>query len=225
MELRRTSKLTGPALGRAGDELANRLILSALGDVRPDDCILSEEAADVSHRCSSQRVWIIDPLDGTREFEAGRDDWAVHVGLAIDGLAAAGAVALPVQGRVLDSESVRPPPPLIGPLTIVVSRSRAPELCHTIAERIGARLIPMGSAGAKVMAVVNGRAHAYLHTGGQYEWDNCAPVAVACAAGLHASRVDGSELRYNRPDPSLPDLLVCRREIAAELLAAVRASG
>ena len=226
IELRASSGLTGKALGAAGDARANRLILGRLAAERPGDRVLSEEARDDASRCGHARVWIVDPLDGTREYGEGRDDWAVHVGLAIDGRPAAGAVALPALGRVLGSDTVSPPDRAAdGPLRVVVSRSRAPELCRGVAERIGAELVPMGSAGAKVMAVVDGRADAYLHAGGQYEWDNCAPVAVARAAGLHASRVDGSELVYNRVDPLLPDLLVCRPELSAALLGAVRDCG
>ena len=90
-----------------------------------------------------------------------------------------------------------------------------------VAEALGAELVAMGSAGAKAMAVVLGHADIYAHSGGQYEWDSCAPVAVAKAAGLHVSRIDGSELRYNQPDPYLPDLLICRPELAAEVLRAL----
>ncbi len=224
MDLRASSHLEDKALGAAGDERANRLILDRLTAERPDDRVLSEEAKDDTARCGRARVWIVDPLDGTREYGEGRDDWAVHVGLAIDGRPSVGAVALPSLDRVLGSDTVPPPPRRVGggPIRIVVSRSRAPELCRGVATRIGAELVPMGSAGAKVMAVVDGRADAYLHAGGQYEWDNCAPVAVARAAGLHASRVDGSELIYNCADPLLPDLLVCRPELSEALLKAVR---
>ncbi len=226
VDLRASSGLSGDALGDAGDRAANRLILERLAAERPDDRVLSEEAADDRVRCDHARVWIVDPLDGTREYREGRDDWAVHIGLAIAGRPVAGAVALPAMDRVLDSGSVAPPSARTdGRLRIVISRSRAPELCRDVADRIGADLVPMGSAGAKAMAVVDGRADAYLHTGGQYEWDNCAPVAVARAAGLHASRVDGSDLIYNCVDPLLPDLLVCRPELAATLLSAVRACG
>ena len=225
VDVRATSGLSGTALGDEGDRAANAYILERLAEARPDDRVLSEEAPDEGDRCAHRRVWIVDPLDGTREYRAGRDDWAVHVGLAVDGRPVAGAVALPAFDRVLDSDSVRPPPPADRAPLIVVSRTRAPELCAGVAARLGATLVPMGSAGAKVMAVVDGRADAYLHTGGQYEWDNCAPVAVARAAGLHASRVDGSPLTYNRPDPSLPDLLVCRAELSDVLLRAVRECG
>ena len=226
LAIRAEAGLIGKALGDAGDARANALILARLGAARPHDRVLSEESPDRDGRCAAARVWIVDPLDGTREYAEGRDEWAVHVGLAIDGRPSVGAVALPPLNRVLDSGEVRPPPPRSeGPLRIVVSRSRAPELCRSVAGRIGAELIPMGSAGAKAMAVVDGRADAYLHAGGQYEWDNCAPVAVARAAGLHASRVDGSPLVYNCADPYVSDLLVCRPELADRLLSAVRACG
>ena len=226
VDVRATSGLSGRALGDEGDLCANRYILERLAEERAQDRVLSEEAADDTGRCGHSRVWIVDPLDGTREYGEGRDDWAVHIGLAIDGRPAVGAVALPAFDRVLASDTVVPPPASEGSrLRIVVSRSRAPELCRGVAARSGADLVPMGSAGAKVMAVVDGRADAYLHAGGQYEWDNCAPVAIAQAAGLHASRVDGSPLLYNCADPLLPDLLVCRAELADALLTAVRDCG
>ena len=223
VDVRASSGLSGAALGDEGDASANRFILERLTEARPGDRVLSEEEADDPDRRARSRLWIVDPLDGTREYGEGRDDWAVHVGLAIDGRPAVGAVALPAVDRVLDSGSVTPPPAAWRDrLRIVVSRSRAPELCRHVADRLGAELVGMGSAGAKVMAVVDGRADAYLHSGGQYEWDNCAPVAIARAAGLHASRVDGSDLSYNRADPLVPDLLVCRPELAERLLGAVR---
>lgn len=203
--------------GARGDRAANDLILDRLKAARPDDFILSEEAVDDPRRCAARRVWIVDPLDGTREFAEGRDDWAVHVGLAVDGNAAAGAVALPVQGRVFDSVG-RLAPRQPGPYRIAVSRTRAPAQATAAAAAIGAELVPMGSAGFKAMAVVAGRVDAYLHLGGQREWDSCAPVAVALGAGLHASRVDGSALTYNCFDTNMPDLLICRPELAAPLL-------
>jgi len=209
------------ALRDAGDARANDLILDALHRTRPDDAILSEESADDPTRLSARRVWIVDPLDGTREFgEPGRDDWAVHVALTIDGTAAVGAVALPARGLVLGT---RPAPTLVpptgGPVRLVVSRTRPPAVTATLEAALDARLVPMGSAGAKAMAIVLGAADVYAHAGGQYQWDSAAPVAVAAAAGLHVSRLDGSRLRYNEPDRSLPDLLVCRPELAARVLA------
>jgi 3'(2'), 5'-bisphosphate nucleotidase len=199
------------ALGQRGDREANALLLDALARARPDDFILSEEAKDDRTRCSARRVWIIDPLDGTREYGEGRDDWAVHVGLAIDGEPACGAVALPARGIVFATGDAKPVPvPPRDRPRMVVSRSRAPAIATALAERLGAEMVPMGSAGAKAMAVVAGDADLYVHAGGQYEWDNCAPVAVARAHGLHASRLDGSKLVYNCVDPSLPDLLICR---------------
>jgi 3'(2'), 5'-bisphosphate nucleotidase len=190
----------------------------------PDDGWLSEETRDSHERLARRRVWIVDPLDGTREYgEAGRSDWAVHVALAIDGAPAAGAVALPDRHLVLSTE--QPPalaPAQEGPLRLVVSRTRPPALSQAVAAEVGGELVALGSAGAKAMAIVLGEADAYVHGGGQYEWDNCAPVAVARAAGLWCSRLDGSELRYNNADPSLPDLIICRPEVADTLLAAVR---
>lgn len=207
-----------------GDREANALIIDRLRDARPNDFILSEESHDDGRRCAARRVWIVDPLDGTREFGERRDDWAVHIGLAIDGVPTVGAVALPAQRKVFVTDD---PAPAFAPLPerprMLVSRTRAHPLVQFVAEAIGAELVPMGSAGAKAMAVVAGHAEIYLHAGGQYEWDNCAPVAVAVAAGLHASRIDGSSLVYNCRDPLLPDLLICRPEYAETVLAAVAA--
>ena len=211
-------------LGDRGDAEANAMILRLLHAARPDDFILSEEARDDGARCAAQRVWIVDPLDGTREFRERRADWAVHIGLAIDGAPVTGAVALPAVQRVFATDDAfASPQPAPARPRMVVSRTRAHPLVLRVAAAIGADLVPMGSAGAKAMAVVQGDAEIYLHTGGQYEWDNCAPVAVAQAAGLHASRIDGSPLRYNCQNPLLPDLLICRPEYARPVLAAVAA--
>ncbi len=215
--------LTGKNLGKAGDEQANTFLMRALRAARPEDAILSEEEKDDSRRCSVSRAWIIDPLDGTREYGEGRTDWAVHVALAIDGVATVGAVALPGLGLTLTSGTPTPLAPAGAPLRILVSRTRPAHEAIAVAEAMDAVLVPMGSAGAKAMAVVRGEADIYLHTGGQYEWDNCAPIAVAQAAGLHVSRVDGSPLVYNCADPYLPDLLICRAELAEQVLALVRA--
>lgn len=225
MALRATSGLADAALGDRGDRAADDLILKRLRAARPGDCILSEETRDDLARCAARRVWVIDPLDGTRDYAEGLDDWAVHVGLSVDGHPAAGAVALPVLGRVHASDD---PPRVLSPLPsrprMVVSRTRCADLVTRVGAALGAELIGMGSAGAKAMAVVDGRADIYLHTGGQYQWDNCAPAAVALAAGLHASRVDGAPLAYNGADPMLPDLLICRVELAETVLAVVRAA-
>ena len=214
----------GWRLGDQGDFGANHLILDLLAQAHPGDAVLSEEALDSSARLSAHRVWIVDPLDGTREYgEHGRDDWAVHVALVVGGELAAGAVALPAQERVLFTgpESALPPlPPIPDRPRMVVSRSRPPAVTGAIQAAIGGELVPMGSAGAKAMAVVLGQAEVYAHAGGQYEWDNAAPAAVAAAAGLWVSRLDGSPLRYNQPDPWLPDLMICRRELAPAALAA-----
>jgi 3'(2'), 5'-bisphosphate nucleotidase len=209
-------------LGNAGDAVSQKLLSQALGIHRPEDRVLSEEAVDDQARLGAERVWIIDPLDGTREYGEGRNDWAVHVALAINGLPGPSAVALPGLDRVMSSAEVAPLTGTTeGPLRIAVSRSRAPAIAECVAERLGAELVPMGSAGFKAMAVLTGVVDAYLHAGGQYEWDSAAPVGVALAHGLHASRIDGSALVYNRPDPFLPDLVICRPELADELLAAL----
>jgi len=210
--------LDGRALGQAGDAAANAMLCRELRAARPDDGLLSEEEKDNVARCGQSRVWIVDPLDGTREYGEGRDDWAVHVALAIDGAARVGAVALPGLGITLTSGAPIPLRPANEPPKMLVSRTRPAAEAVFVAERIGAELLAMGSAGAKAMAVVRGEADIYLHTGGQYEWDNCAPVAVAQAAGLHVSRVDGSVIRYNNADTYLPDLVICRVELAADAL-------
>ncbi|SDT59420.1 3'(2'),5'-bisphosphate nucleotidase CysQ [Jiangella sp. DSM 45060] len=211
------------ALRDAGDAAAHRFLVAALGEQRPADAVLSEEAPDTAERLDARRVWIVDPLDGTREFGDGRDDWAVHVALWQDGELAAGAVALPGLGATLTSDpaAVVPPRPAHASPRLAVSRSRPPAAAQRAAAALDAELVPMGSAGFKVAAVVRGEADAYVHAGGQYEWDSAAPVGVARAAGLHASRLDGSPLRYNEADPYLPDLLVARPELADALLAAV----
>lgn len=216
--LQQSGSIEGKALGAEGDRIANDFLVGSLMLSRRGDALLSEEESDNRARLSASRVWIVDPLDGTREYGEGRSDWAVHVGLAIDGVARVGAVALPGLGITLVSSSPPPLRPPSKPLRMLVSRTRPAREAVHVAEAMGAELLPMGSAGAKAMAVVRGEADIYLHTGGQYEWDNCAPVAVAEAAGLHVSRVDGSPLRYNNADTSLPDLLICRRELASEVL-------
>ncbi len=222
LSIRTAGLFDAGALGAAGDHTANAFLVSALRALRPDDGLLSEEMSCDGSRLGQNRVWIVDPLDGTREYGEGRDDWAVHVGLAVDGVATIGAVALPAMGQTLSSGSVPSLPALHHPPRLVVSRTRPAAEAVAVAERLGGDLIPMGSAGAKAMAVVRGEAEIYLHTGGQYEWDNCAPVAVAAAAGFHVSRVDGTPLRYNAHDTYVPDLLICRPEFAEPVLAIVR---
>lgn len=225
LAIRAEARETGKALGDRGDREANTLILARLQAARPDDFILSEESLDDRARCSARRVWIVDPLDGTREYAGGRDDWAVHIALAVDGRPGEGAVALPALGRTYATDTAAPHLGPIGtPPRMIVSRSRCPEIAACVGAALGTDLMTMGSAGAKAMAVVDGRADIYLHEGGQYEWDNCAPAAVALAAGLHASRIDGTPLVYNCADPLLPDLLICRRELAAQTLAAISAA-
>jgi 3'(2'), 5'-bisphosphate nucleotidase len=212
------------ATGDVGDRSAHLFLMELLAREAPGDAVLSEEGRDDLRRLDHERVWIVDPVDGTREFsEPGRTDWAVHVALAIDGVAVVGAVALPARGITLSTD---PPPPARPPhddeVRILVSRSRPPHQARLIQEALGGRLVPMGSAGAKAMAVVLGEADVYAHAGGQYEWDNAAPAAVASAAGLHVSRLDGSPLRYNQADPWLPDLLICRPDLAMPVLHALR---
>lgn len=224
LEMRDTSALVAKELGNAGDRTANQFLMRVLAEQRPDDGLLSEESKDTDARLSKSRVWIIDPVDGTREYSEGRSDWAVHVALAIDGVPVIGAVALPALNLVLRTDQAAIIPPTPEKLRMVVSRTRPAPEAVAVAEALGAELIPMGSAGAKAMAVVRGEADIYLHTGGQYEWDSCAPVAVAAAYGLHVSRVDGSPLVYNQRDVYMPDLLICRKEHAPRVLALVQLS-
>ncbi|MGY1746823.1 inositol monophosphatase family protein [Blastococcus sp. SYSU D00695] len=223
LELRAGGR-TGRELGDAGDAAAQRAIAAVLAGRRPGDAVFSEEAADDARRLTAGRVWIVDPLDGTREYgEPGRSDWAVHVALWAGGGLTAAAVALPGLGEVLVTDPPPAPPAAASSRPrIAVSRTRPPAVAGAAAAAVGGELVPMGSAGFKVTAVVRGEADAYVHAGGMYQWDSAAPVAVALAAGLHATRLDGSPLRYNEPDPWLPDLLVCRPELAPALLAAAR---
>jgi 3'(2'), 5'-bisphosphate nucleotidase len=216
----REEGLVGRELKAAGDQRSQSFLAAGLQERFPDDAVLSEEAADDRRRLDRERVWVIDPLDGTREFsEPPRRDWAVHVALAVGGEAVVGAVALPALDITL-STADPPAVPDVGsrPPRILVSRTRPTQHAQLIAERLGGELVPMGSAGAKAMAVVRGEADIYAHSGGQYEWDSAAPVAVAAAAGLHVSRLDGSPLHYNQSNPYLPDLLICRPELAAAVL-------
>ncbi|MBF4160286.1 3'(2'),5'-bisphosphate nucleotidase CysQ [Nocardioides sp. CBS4Y-1] len=223
----REEGLEGKALKDAGDAAAHELLMRLVAEHRPDDAVLSEEGKDDKARLDADRVWIIDPLDGTREFsEPPRDDWAVHVALWSGGDLIAGAVAQPVIGETFNTGT----PPVVPPSTserprIAVSRSRPPAFVEKLAESLDAELVPMGSAGVKMMSVVRDVADAYVHAGGQYEWDSAAPVAVARAAGLFTSRVDGSELVYNQDDVYLPDLIVCRPELSERILAFIAEHG
>jgi 3'(2'), 5'-bisphosphate nucleotidase len=216
-----TNGVAGKALGMEGDRVANRLLCDRIAQERPDDGVLSEEEKDSAARLAKSRVWIIDPVDGTREYGEERTDWAVHVALAIDGQPRVGAVALPglgSEGVVLRSDKPKPLAQAQRPPRMLVSRTRPAAEALYVAEALGAELVPMGSAGAKAMAVVLGNAEIYLHSGGQYEWDNCAPVAVALAHGLHCSRIDGSPLVYNQSNVYVADLLICRPEWAQPVL-------
>jgi 3'(2'), 5'-bisphosphate nucleotidase len=219
--------LEGRALKDAGDLAAHELLMALLAQHRPGDAVLSEEGKDDLARLTADRVWIVDPLDGTREFsEPPRDDWAVHVALWQRGELVAGAVAQPALGETFSTAA----PPSVPPRTstrprIAVSRTRPPAFVESLAVELDAELVPMGSAGVKVISVTRDLTDAYVHAGGQYEWDNAAPVAVARASGLFCSRVDGSDLVYNKRDVSLPDLIVCRPELAEQILAFVRRHG
>jgi 3'(2'), 5'-bisphosphate nucleotidase len=221
--LRGSTSLTGRELKDEGDRVSQQALSSLLAQHRPDDAVLSEEATDSSARLNASRVWIIDPLDGTREFsEVPRTDWAVHVALWQDGDLVAGAVARPASGLTYATdEPLHRPTGRPARIRLAVSRTRPPAFVAALGEILDAELVPMGSAGIKAMAVLADEVDAYVHAGGQFEWDSAAPVAVARAAGLHTSRIDGSPLVYNRPDPTLPDLVICRPEIADEILAAI----
>jgi 3'(2'), 5'-bisphosphate nucleotidase len=224
--LRADGDLTGRALGDRGDADAQAAILAVLGEHRPGDVVFSEEAADDRRRLTADRVWIVDPLDGTREYgEPDREDWAVHVALWSAGDLTAAAVALPTLGETFVTD---PAPAALGvaagPVRIAVSRTRPPEQAGAVAAALGGALVPLGSAGFKTLAVVRGQVEAYVHAGGMYQWDSAAPVAVARAAGLTACRLDGSPLVYNAPEPALPDLLVCRPELAERILTAAAAA-
>lgn len=226
LDLQRTSGLSGKELGKAGDARANELLLDLLATGRPGDAVLSEESADSAARLSADRVWIIDPLDGTREYGmTERSDWAVHVALWERGAAGsaitAAAVAQPALSTVYSTSTSKAGRDQRSRPIFLVSDSRPPEFAAPVAQALGADLQPMGSAGAKTMAVLRGDADAYLHAGGQWEWDSAAPVGVALAAGLHATRVDGSTLTYNAAHPYLPDLLICRADLAEDLLEAI----
>jgi 3'(2'), 5'-bisphosphate nucleotidase len=223
IEVRNSGVLSLKALGNAGDATANQFLVHALKEQRPEDGLLSEEEKDNPERLGKSRVWIVDPVDGTREYGEARTDWAVHVALAIDGKPAIGAVGLPGLGLVLRTDQPGMVPPAPETLRMVVSRTRPAREATEVAAKLGAELVPMGSAGAKAMAIVRGEADIYLHSGGQYEWDSCAPVAVALAYGLHCSRIDGSPLIYNQADVYMPDLLICRQEHAVRVLAEVAA--
>jgi 3'(2'), 5'-bisphosphate nucleotidase len=223
----RAEGLEGRALKDAGDRAAHELLMTLLAEHRPADAVLSEEGKDDKRRLESERVWIVDPLDGTREFsEVPRDDWAVHVALWQAGDLTAGAVAQPVLGETFNTGT----PPVVPPRTadrprIAVSRSRPPAFVHPLAEELDAELVAMGSAGVKVISVARDITDAYVHSGGQYEWDSAAPVAVARAAGLYTSRIDGSPLQYNQDDVYLPDLIVCRPELAEQIVDFVKRHG
>jgi len=223
LTVRESGVLSLKALGKAGDATANQFLVHALREQRPEDGLLSEEEKDNLDRLQFARTWIVDPVDGTREYGEARTDWAVHVGLALDGVASVGAVALPGADVVLRTDQPRAVPPAPETLRMVVSRTRPAREAVAVAEAIGAELVPMGSAGAKAMAVILGDADIYLHSGGQFEWDSCAPVAVALAHGLHCSRIDGSPLVYNQADTYMPDLLICRKEHAEMVLSQIRA--
>ncbi|RAV31392.1 3'(2'),5'-bisphosphate nucleotidase CysQ [Corynebacterium heidelbergense] len=219
--VRNVGLLRSQELGKAGDSLAQDWIARALAVHRPQDAVLSEEAPDDLQRLTNERVWIIDPLDGTKEYASGRQDWAVHVALAENGVITHAAVGMPDLGHVFHTGDIHA---VGGPQTnrLVVSQNSAPAIAEFIAEDTGMELVLMGSCGAKVISVVLGDNDAYVHAGGQYEWDNAAPAGVARAAGLHTSRLDGTDLSYNHESTYLPDMLVCRPDVKDKILASAK---
>jgi len=222
LQVRASGMFEGKSLGKAGDQTANQFLVHALRQQRAEDGLLSEEEKDNPERLANERVWIVDPVDGTREYGEERTDWAVHVGMAVGGAPVLGAVALPGLGVVLRSDQPGEIPAAPEKLRMVVSRTRPAKEATGVCEAIGGELVPMGSAGAKAMAILRGEADIYLHSGGQYEWDSMAPAAVAIGWGLHASRIDGSPLIYNQQDVYMPDLLICRKEHAEMVLEKVK---
>jgi 3'(2'), 5'-bisphosphate nucleotidase len=218
------NRLSPRRLGQAGDAAGQAFIAGRLAEFRPRDGLLSEEAPDTAARLTHDRVWIVDPLDGTREFGLGQPDWAVHIALWENGIGiTAAAVAVPGLGLVHSTANL-PARKRPGAPRLLVSASRPPGIAAEVAAELGLTLAPMGSAGAKTAAVIRGEADAYLHAGGQWEWDSAAPAGIARAAGLHASRIDGSALDYNQADPYLPDLLICRPELAGAIVGLIVAA-
>ncbi len=217
-DLQNDSGLSGNELGDIADKSANDIIIKALKKHRPNDAILSEEAPDNKERLKKERVWIIDPLDGTREYSEGRADWAVHIGLAINNKPSLGVVAIPALRKIYSSDCKYERKKMESPMKMVVSRSRPPGCTSELAAKLNAQMIPMGSAGVKAMAVIDGDADIYFHIGAQKEWDNCAPVAIALANDLHVSRLDGGQITYNNEDVFIEDLLICRKELASRVI-------
>lgn len=203
----------------SGDMLAHHFLLDAFRALRPADSVLSEEGHDDRTRVHANRVWIVDPLDGTNEYGEGRADWAVHIALWEDNALTAGAVSLPSIDTVFSTDPAPVVPPKEGHKPrLVTSRNRAPYAAILVAENMDCDAFRLGSAGAKAMSIIMGEADIYVHDGGMHQWDTAAPAAVALAAGLHASRLDGSPLEYNDADTWLPDFFMCRPEYTDEIL-------
>jgi len=233
-------------LGDVGDQAADGYLQGYLRGRYPDDGLLSEETVDAAERAGKRLVWIVDPLDGTKEYSSGRHDWAVHVGLTIDGKPALGAVALPaidrvltgvcgggiVQAAVTGSDGEWPQafaadagPSSGQPLRLACSRSHTPEWMQRFARELGgAELVPCGSVGFKVAMLLFGKADVYVHQKGLKEWDTCAPEAIARAAGWTVCRFDGSDQRYNQRDPRNDQIVVCRTRLRERVLAGLASS-
>ena len=207
----------GWGLEMAGDRQAHEFLVEELRRHRPGDAVLSEEGHDDRRRLDAERVWILDPLDGSSDFGIS-GAWSVHVALCQRGVPVAGAVAVPAWDTTFATDPApRPTMCRVGRRRVVVARSRG-HIDGNRLSRLGVEVLTMGSAGVKAMTVVRGEMDAYVHGGGLYEWDTCAPAAVAQAAGLHVCSADGSPLRFNNPRPHTPGLVICRPDFADELL-------
>ena len=223
--------LGGSSLAHEGDQRAHLHLLTRLQEARPDDAVLSEEGADDAQRLDSSRLWVIDPLDGSRDYGFGNDEWAVHVGLVEDGKIVAGAVALSALDLLFHTGEGEGPAcavdennPNRRPV-IVTARSRVNAEGMLLAHELGADVFACGSAGVKAMLVVNGTADAYVHASPLYEWDVCAPAAVAQSAGLHVSDAAGDPLVFNQARPVVNSFLVCRPELVDDILSALSSTG
>ena len=238
--LREAGRWEGKTLADIGDQAADGFLQGFVRGRYPEDGLLSEETADSPERLGRERTWIVDPLDGTKEYSQGRADWAVHVALTVGGTCALAAVALPSEGRVLwgvalegqerggddgggtlvSGASESPSKP-----RVMVSRSHTPPWVETFAGSLGATLVPCGSAGFKVSRLLAGEGDIYVHKIGLKECDTCAPETVARALGWHVCRLRGEEHRYNRADPKNHELVVCRPTWRDRVLEAIASSG
>lgn len=241
-EIEPDDKERANALRKEGDRASHEYIAAALSAARPDDAVLSEEGADSDVRLSASRVWIVDPLDGTYEYGQNRADFAVHIVLwNTEGQARleAGVVDLPAQGltrSVLDLDPQLGELPTNRPIRIVASRSRPPatlaQTVHHLSGSLseagitheGVEVVDVGSVGAKVNEILSGRAEAYIHDTGFYEWDVAAPLNVAHHYGLHAEHIDGQPVVFNQMPPYVNNLVVARADLHGFVMDALRNS-